>query len=294
MSSTVSQETLEVPRELSMLDTEPEADGIALSRLFERYRRARRGMWRRSTILLSLVTVVVGWSLFGTGFRLVSLLEGAMNSVRFVTQDMLPPDLSAVGPALPGLADTVYMSFFGFVLSVVLSLGLAVLGARNVTPNRAAGFLCRSTVSFIRSFPDIVFAIILVAAFGIGPVPGALALGIGGVGVLGKLFTESLEEIDMTQLEGLRAAGAGWAQQIGQGVWPQFRPAFITWSLFRLDLNLRAAAVVGLVGAGGIGYDLNLKFNLFQFRQATTIMLMVFALIVVVEWITMKLREKLV
>lgn len=294
MSSTLNREPPELLHELPEPETVSILDDDALPQLFERYRHTRRGMWRRSAIVLSLLTVVVGWSLLGTGFQLTSLFEGAVNSVRFITEDMLPPDLSAIGPALPGLADTVYMSFFGFVLSVVLSLGLAVLGARNITPNRAVGFLCRSTVSFIRSFPDIVFAIILVAAFGIGPVPGALALGIGGVGVLGKLFTESLEEIDMTQLEGLRAAGAGWAQLVGQAVWPQFRPAFITWSLFRLDLNLRAAAVVGLVGAGGLGYDLNIKFNLFQFREATTIMLMVFALIVVVEWITMKLREKLV
>lgn len=293
MSSVVNQKTREIHNKVPVIKAASAGADATTAELFLRYRHERRTARRRRAVMLSLVGGAVAWSIHGTGFELVSFIDGAVNSVQFVVEDMWPPDLSAIGPALPGLADTVYMSFFGFLLSVILSLGLGIMGARNTTPHRAVGLACRGTISFIRSFPDLVFAIILVSAFGIGPVAGALALGIGGVGVLGKLFTESLEEIDMTQLEGLRAAGAGWLQIVGQAVWPQFRPAFLTWSLFRLDLNIRAAAVVGLVGAGGIGYDLNLKFNLFQFREASTIMLMVFALIILVEWTTMKLREKL-
>lgn len=257
------------------------------------YRHDRLGTWRKRSIVWVFLAAVFGWSMHGTRFYFSSLIEGAINSMRFLVEDMLPPDFSAFVPALPGLVDTLYMSLFGFVVSVLISLVLGVLAANTTTPHPAVRQVTKGVIAFVRSIPDVVFAIMLVSAFGIGPVPGAIALGIGGVGVLAKLFAESLEEIDVGMLEPLTAAGAGWLQKMGQGVWPQFKTAFTAWSLFRLDLNFRSASVVGLVGAGGLGYSLNTKLSLFQFRQASTIMLMVFALILIVEFLTGKLRERI-
>jgi phosphonate transport system permease protein len=267
--------------------------GADAARLYPVYRRDRLGTWRKRGVVWVLLAAAFGWSMHGTRFYFSSLIEGAANSFRFLFVDMLPPDFSAFVPALPGLLDTLYMSLFGFVVSVIVSLVLGVMTAKTTTPHPAARLVSKAFIAFIRSIPDVVFAILLVSAFGIGPVPGAIALGIGGVGVLAKLFAESLEEIDTAMLEPLTAVGAGWLQKMGQGVWPQFKTAFTAWSLFRLDLNIRSASVVGLVGAGGLGYSLNVNMSLFQFRQATTIMLMVFVLIISVEFITGKLRERI-
>jgi phosphonate transport system permease protein len=267
--------------------------GAYAATLYPAYRRDRLGTWRKRAIVWVVLAALFGWSMHGTQFYFSALIEGMINSFRFLFVDMLPPDFSAFVPALPGLIDTLYMSLFGFVVSVIISLVLGVLAAKTTTPHSAVRSLSKGLIAFIRSVPDLVFALILVSAFGIGPVPGAIALGIGGVGVLAKLFAESLEEIDMAMLEPLTAAGAGWLQKMGQGVWPQFKTAFTVWSLFRLDLNIRSASVVGLVGAGGLGYSLNTTLSLFQFRQASTIMLMVLGLIIAVEFITGKIRERI-
>lgn len=270
-----------------------ELSGKGLEILCSKHRKLRIASFRKHAAILILLALAIGWAAHGTRFRLRTLVTGFANSVRFITQDMLPPDLRAVSAALPGLIDTLHMSIIGCVLAVMLSLVLGVLGARNVTPHPAVGHVSRLLTAFIRAVPDIVFAIILVSAFGIGPVPGALALGIGGVGILAKAYAESIEEIDMSQIEALRASGATWLQVVGQGVWPQFKTAFVAWSLFRLDLNIRSAAVVGLVGAGGIGHYLNMNLGLFRYRIGTTVLLMVFVLIIMVEFVTARLRERL-
>jgi len=267
--------------------------GADAAKLYPVYRRDRLGTWRKRGIVWVVLAAVFGWSMHGTQFYFSALIDGMVNSFRFLFEDMLPPDLSAFVPALPMLFDTLYMSLFGFVAAVIISLVLGVLAAKTTAPHPAVRYLSKGLIAFIRSIPDLVFAIILVSAFGIGPVPGAIALGIGGVGVLAKMFAESLEEIDMAMLEPLTAAGAGWLQKMGQGVWPQFKTAFTVWSLFRLDLNIRSAAVLGLVGAGGLGYSLNTTLSLFQFRQASTIMLMVLALIIVVEFTTERIRKRI-
>ena len=267
--------------------------GADAAKLYPVYRRDRLGTWRKRGIVWVVLAAVFGWSMHGTQFYFSALIDGMVNSFRFLFEDMLPPDFSAFVPALPMLFDTLYMSLFGFVAAVIISLVLGVLAAKTTAPHPAVRYLSKGLIAFIRSIPDLVFAIILVSAFGIGPVPGAIALGIGGVGVLAKMFAESLEEIDMAMLEPLTAAGAGWLQKMGQGVWPQFKTAFTVWSLFRLDLNIRSAAVLGLVGAGGLGYSLNTTLSLFQFRQASTIMLMVLALIIVVEFTTERIRKRI-
>lgn len=276
------------------IDSYPnELQSPGLAALFSTYRSRRLLALRKHAITVIFLSTAIGWAAHGTRFTLGALVAGFANSLRFITQDLLPPDPSAVPLALPGLVDTLHMSVIGCVIAVLLSGVLGILGARNVTPHPIVGHMSRLLTAFIRAVPDIVFAILLVSAFGIGPIPGALALGIGGVGILAKAYAESIEEIDMGQLEGLRAAGASWFQVVGQGVWPQFKTAFVAWSLFRLDLNIRAASVVGLVGAGGIGHYLNMNLSLFQYRIGTTVLLMVFVLIVVVEFATAKLRERL-
>lgn len=257
------------------------------------YRRHNRAIAANRALIWGVIGGAFIWAIWGTGFGVMTLIQGVITAVEFVIVDLMPPRLD-VAPQYAGAAlETLQMSYVGAVVSIVFSLPLAVLAARSTTVNRAVAFFSRALIGFIRAVPELVLAIFLVAAFGLGPLAGMLALGINGIGILGKLYADSLETIDTRQTEGIRSSGGTWLQTLGQGVWPQFKPSFVTWSLFRLDLNIRAAAVLGLVGAGGLGHSLLEAINLYQFRTATTIILMIFAMIIIVETATGALRRRI-
>lgn len=256
------------------------------------HRRRRQLMASRGTTLVIMIVAFI-WATWGTKFGVITLIQGMANAARFVIVDLLPPELDAVPQYLDAAFETLFMSYVGVLMSIVLSIPLGIFAARNITVNRAVAYLAKGTTALIRAVPELVFGIFLVAVFGLGPFAGTFALGIGGVGVLAKNYADSLETIEMGQLEGLRASGGTWLQILVQGVWPQFKPGFISWSLFRFDLNIRAAAVLGLVGAGGIGHSLLQAINLYQFRTATTIILMIFIMILGVEAVTATLRRRL-
>jgi phosphonate transport system permease protein len=259
--------------------------------LSEFQQRQRRLLLDRA-VTLGVLLVAFAWAMWGTGFGIWTFITGFRASVEFVVVDMLPPRLEVapqfIGPAL----DTLYMSYVGMVMSIVLSVPLAILAARNTTVNRGVAVLSKAMAAMIRAVPELVIGILLVAIFGIGPLAGTIAIGVGGVGILAKAYADGIEEIDMREVEGLTAAGAGRLQILGQGVWPQFKPTFVTWSLYRLDLNIREAAVLGLVGAGGLGFSLQQSINLFRFKSAATVILMIFVLILIVEFVTGQLRRR--
>lgn len=260
---------------------------------YDDYVTYRRSVLRSRLIVWAFIGAAMIWAMWSTGFGVLTFFQGIEGTFAFISQDMMPPRVQAlpqyVGPAL----DTIYMSFVGMVLSVVISVPLGVLGARNTTAHWLLSVASKLTTSFIRAAPDLIFAIFLVAVFGIGPLAGTIAMGIGGVGILGKAFADGIEGIDDRQVEGVRAAGGNWWQVLGQAVWPQFKPTFITWTLYRLDMNIREGAMLGLVGAGGIGHSLISSLRLFQYRTATAIILMIFAMILIVEFITGALRRRI-
>jgi phosphonate transport system permease protein len=262
------------------------------TRRLAHYRTYHRAvLLNRSAISIAVIAAFV-WAMWGTGFGVMTLFQGLEGGFGFIFTEFLPPRLDAAPQFVEDALDTIYMSVVGVVISVILSIPLGVLGARNTTIHRLLSYLSKAATSFLRAAPSVVFAIFLVAIFGIGPLAGTLALGIGGAGVLGKAYADGLEATDMRQAEGIRAAGGTWSQVLGQGVWPQFKPTFITWSLFRLDLNIRSSAVLGLVGAGGLGHALITQIRLFQYQTAATVILMIFLMIMLVEALTGWLRRR--
>ncbi|WP_062049203.1 ABC transporter permease subunit [Bacillus sp. JCM 19034] len=167
------------------------------------------------------------------------------------------------------------------------------MAAKNTTFHPILALASRSIIAFLRAVPALIWAITLVVAFGLGALSGTIALALSGVGILGKAYADVLEGIDPKQVEAVRSTGASWFQVMGQAVWPQFKTGFVAWSLYKMDLNIREAAVLGLIGAGGIGYTLQGHINLFQYNKATVGILMIFILILIVEYITAKVRERL-
>ena len=248
---------------------------------------------QRVVHLISLVVavVIVWWSIEGSGFSLRAAIAGIPNIITFLWEDLLPPRLSAANRYLLPALETLYMSYVAAVVAAFVSIGFGILGASNLVPNPVIRYGSRAVVSFLRAVPDVVWGVLLVGAVGIGPVAGVIALTLGAIGMLGKNFADAFEDIDPGQVEAVRATGANRVQVFVQGVWPQFVPAFISWSFYRFDLNIRSAAIVGVVGGGGIGFALITNIRLFQYQAASMGILFIFGMILVIEFLTARSRE---
>jgi len=195
----------------------------------------------------------------------------------------LGADMSAWYWALPKwlnlLLDTVIIAFLGTVIGTTVAIGLCFSASRNLAQNRIIFFLSRRFMEIARGVPDLVFALIFVYAFGLGPFPGVLALAVHSAGALCKLFAEINENIDMKPVEGLRASGASWTSTMRFGVLPQVLPNYLSHALLRLEINVRAASVVGFVGAGGIGQELMLVVQQFIYTDISAIVLLLIAIV---------------
>jgi phosphonate transport system permease protein len=247
----------------------------------------------RIAIFAALTTVFV-LAVRGTGTSFSALVAGWHGMVDFFEQAW-PPDLNwneVVKPALEASKVTLYTAFLGTVLSIPLALLIAVLGARTTTPNVAVYQASRSILSFLRAVPEVVFALVFVTAVGLGPFPGVLALLFHNIGVMGKLWSEAIETVDEGPVEALRVAGANRSQVVAHAVMPAVAPQFVGLLLYRFDVNVRASLVLGLVGAGGIGFLINQSIKLFQFDKMLTEILLVLFLVVVVDNVSAFLRKR--
>lgn len=240
-----------------------------------------------------IAAVLIAWSWYNTGFSIKAMINGVPNIYSFIVYDLFPPEFSAYRRFIKPTFETLFMAYAGGITAIFISLFLGVMGAKNLFQNKTICYISRAFTTLIRAIPAVVWAVIMVAAVGIGPFAGTISLALGGAGMLGKTFADSIEDIDMGQVEALRAVGASWWQVLTQAVWPQFLPAFLSWSFYRFDLNIRSAAIVGLVGGGGLGFLLNTTIKLFQFRQAVLGIIWIFGLIVIIEYITAKSRDKI-
>ncbi|WP_051314820.1 phosphonate ABC transporter, permease protein PhnE [Alteribacter aurantiacus] len=261
--------------------------------LYSEYRKRKKILFKSQATVFGVITLLALWSLWGTGFNPLSIVTGTYDMFVFMFTDLFPPDFSAIGSLIGPALDTLYMSYVGMVISVLFSLVLGVLAADFLTPHPIIAAISKGITAFLRSVPAVVWAIILVAGIGLGPLTGTIAIGLSGIGILGKAYAEVLNSMDRDQIEGVRATGASWLQVMGQAVWPQFKAGFVSWSLYKLDMNIREAAILGLVGAGGLGYYLQSSISLFQYKTAAMAILMIFALILLVEFVTAKLRERI-
>lgn len=207
---------------------------------------------------------------------------------------MWPPD-SAHYPATvhAALMETLHIASLGTLLSLVLAVPLGLLVATNLTRSRAVNLFARILLVSSRSVNSLVWALLFLAVFGPGPLAGTLAIGFRSIGFVGKLLGEAIEQAPRGPIEALEAAGAGWFSRIGYGYWPQVKPAFWSVVLLRWDINVRESAVLGLVGAGGIGMVLDTAMNLFQWNRVATVLLAVFAVVVVAEVVVTQVRKRI-
>jgi phosphonate transport system permease protein len=284
----------------------------------------------RFFVLLLLFALVMAWSFRGAKIRPGELIQGIPQIVVTLGR-MLPPDFSKVTDAkayfvpegfsltellspwplsesrarikqrwwdntfpqtiVGATLETVQMALAGTFLALIAAFPIGFLAARNTTPHPLVYHGLRTVLNFLRTIPDLALGLLFVAAVGLGAFAGTLALAIHTATVLGKLLSESVENIDEGIVEAIRATGAGYAQILSFAVLPQILPDLISFTLYRLETNIRAASVLGLIGAGGIGYLMNTSFRTFQYQEAAAIVLVLIALVMLVDYLSSRLRN---
>ncbi len=192
------------------------------------------------------------------------------------------------------LFETSQMAALATLGAAVLAFGLCFPAAANLSPNRTVFFICRRGLELFRTVPDIVYALILVWAFGIGPLAGIAAMALHTTGALGKLFAEVVENADMRPLEGIRAAGGSWLQGVRYAILPQVLPNFVSYVLLRFEINVRAATVIGFVGAGGIGQELYTVISFNYYQEISAILVLIILAVSVVDLASEWVRTRVV
>jgi phosphonate transport system permease protein len=208
---------------------------------------------------------------------------------------MVPPRWEYANRLWLPLWDTINIATLGTLLAIGLGTPLGFLAARNTTPSLVVVRpLALLIIVSSRSINALIWGLLLVAVLGPGVLAGIIAIALRSVGFVGKLLYETIEEIDLTQVEAVRATGASGAQVMSYGIVPQILPAFATICLFRWDINIRESTVLGLVGAGGLGLALEASLNTLAWPQVTVILLMILATVLVSEWLTAKVRRAII
>jgi phosphonate transport system permease protein len=191
------------------------------------------------------------------------------------------------------LGETILISYVGTLFGAVLAFALNFLAAENTSPSVWLRVIVKRLMEFCRTVPDIVFALIFVIAFGLGPMAGVLAVTIHSIGALGKQFAEMVENIDMKPVEGVRSTGASWISCMRFAVLPQVAAGFASYTLLRFEINVRGASVMGFVGAGGIGQELVVAIRKFYYSDVSAILLMIVVTVFVIDIGTGWIRSRL-
>jgi phosphonate transport system permease protein len=242
--------------------------------------------------LLFVALAVLAWAAWDTGADPMRLVRGLPWIADFLRR-MLPPDFSVLPAALKGAAITVEIALLGTVAAALLALPLGFLSARNVAPP-AVFYPARTVLNFFRSVDTLVYALVFVAAVGLGPFPGVLAVVAYTTTSLAKLYSEAIEGIEPGPVDAITATGATRLQILRFGVLPQVLPLFLSYILYRLETNIRAATVLGFVGAGGIGFYLQTYLRMIDYAAASTALLVTIVMVMVVDAVSSKVRARLV
>lgn len=270
--------------------------------LYSAYLKRTRINWLLGIVLISFLTVI-------------SALIGDVNIIHL--WERLPRFTSYFGRMVPDLAwnslnedlsewywnghvwvkalwQTILIAIYATIFGTVLGYLFSFLAANNLSPNKSSSFVSRRILEIARTVPELVFAVLFVYSFGLGPLAGVLAIGLHSFGALGKLFADVAENTDLEQVKGVRATGASWPQTMAYGVTPQVLPDYLSYALLRLEINVRAASILGFVGAGGIGQELYTAVKSFHHTDISAIALMLLASIIVIDSLCTWLRGRVI
>jgi phosphonate transport system permease protein len=233
-------------------------------------------------MVAAYLTIEVNWT---------RVYEGLDRGWQFIIAFTRPDFLSRWQDIWGGLLESLVMTVAASVVGILISIPIGLGAARNIAPLPIYLF-CRGVVAISRALQEIIVAILLVAIFGFGPLAGFLTLSFATIGFLSKLLAEDIEAMDRAQAEAIRASGARWLQWINYGVQPQVMPRLIGLSMYRVDINFRESAILGLVGAGGIGATLNTAFDRYEYDTAAAILLLIIIIVMALEYLSGLIRGR--
>jgi len=232
--------------------------------------------------VIAIGTIEVNWT---------RAAEGLERAGRFLG-GFFPPDFTSKGDdILEGLLESLTMTVVATALGLILSIPVALGASRNLAP-LPVYLACRAIIAVSRTFQEIIIAIVFVAMLGFGPLAGTMTLAFATIGFMAKLIAEDIEDIEAAQAEAVRATGGSWFQLLAWGVLPQVKPRLIGLSAYRLDINFRESAVLGLVGAGGIGDTLNTSFDRYEFDTAAAVLIVIIMIVLACEYSSGWIRRK--
>ncbi|MCT1685229.1 phosphonate ABC transporter, permease protein PhnE [Corynebacterium appendicis] len=254
----------------------------------------RRSPWVWLLPALIFFSILAYWSASYLELSGQKLVSGFPNLLSFIGR-MFPPEWSAIPGLLPAILSTLLVAVWETFLAMILGTALALGAARNLFGSNIIVYgACRAVLSVLRALPDMIWALIFVAAVGLGPFPGVLALTVYSTGELGKLYAESAENIDPGPREAIDSTGATSLKTFRWAVVPQVLPEFVTYSLYRFESNVRHAFVLGLVGAGGIGFELNVAMRLYQYQRVGAILIVIVLTVALIDFASSRIRSRII
>ena len=249
---------------------------------------------RRSLVWGGAVLLAV-YCLFRFGFFTWTCLDGILKLGSVVLSQLFPPSGFEQLPLfLTVMGETLAMAFLGTVLGAVVAFPLAFLASKNMMPFRPVQFGTRRFADLLRAFDYLIWALIFVRAIGLGPMAGIMAIAIVEVGTFIKLYSEAIENLDRKQMDGVRAAGGNRLQIIRYGVLPQVLPMMVSNTLYMFEHNARSASILGIVGAGGIGFLLADRLRAYELQEACLIIIIVILTVYAIDFLSKKLRERII
>ena len=258
-------------------------------KILKKHRKSKYKVFLISIFLI----IIYYWAIKGTNTSLTNLVKGTPHMVDFIRR-MFPPDISNLGRFLLKAIETLQMAIIGSTLGALIALPLSFLAARNIMSNKIIYHSIRTIFDALRGINEIIWGLIFVSMVGLGPFPGVLALTAHVTGALGRYFSESIETVDPEVIKAIISTGANKIQVIARGIFPQVKPLFINYSLYYLENNFRAATVLGLVGAGGIGMELITSMRLFKNQEVLTILIIMVVMVTVIDRFSAYIRKKVV
>ncbi|MCD6093379.1 MAG: phosphonate ABC transporter, permease protein PhnE [Candidatus Omnitrophica bacterium] len=257
------------------------------SSLIKKEERSKQWVW------IVVIAGILIWSWRGSEMSLVHLFGGTKNIFIYL-KDYFPPDFSRVGLYLKESIVCLHIAIWGTIIAAILSLPLGLLAARNIVGNLIIHQLVRRFLDLLRAINEFIFALIFVCAVGLGPFAGLLAIAVHTTGVLGKLISEVIESIDPGQVEAITSTGANKLQIIAFSVLPQIMPLWVSNVLYRFEVSVRSSTIIGLCGAGGIGFLLWEAMRSFKSKEVCAMLIIIVVMVGIIDLVCSKIRKKMI
>ena len=248
--------------------------------------------WKTYLFLAGLISALT-FTIIDLEINFIDLFSESAKYFSDILNRMLPPDFSNLKNLIQAMFETIEIAFLGTFIAIVLSIPVGLFSARNLAPNYFIFLVARIVTIFFRAIPEFIIAMILVIAVGFGAIPGVLALGLHTMGFLAKFYAEDIEHVNKGPIEALKSSGASKGQIISYAIIPQIIPSFVANNLYILDRNIRMATMLGIVGAGGIGYELQSSFRMFEYERVSAIIIIIFITIFFIDHLSSFIRSKI-